>query len=101
MKMTLNILALSGGKIEENGMLYANAIYLDEGINKSITDDRIDYGQKHAKIRMTTENNNQMIKDLAQSGLVPGQIEFTVETKVKQGEMSLVLTSFNQNAKAA
>ena len=94
MKTQLNVLSLSAGKIEDNGMLYANLITLDEKQYSQIDLDRIDVGQKHAKVKMSTDNNNQLAKQLASSGLIPAIITVDLETTVKKGEISMVVVGF-------
>jgi len=95
MKTQLNVLSLSAGKIEDNGMLYASLIVLDEKQANQIDEDRIDVGQKHAKIKMCTNDNNLLAKQLATSGIVPSIITVELETTVKKGELSMMVTSFD------
>lgn len=95
MKFPMDILRLSAGRIEDGGMLYANAIVLDETVADQITDDRIDVGQQHAKIKIDTSDNNKIARDLAVSGLIPGTVTFHVKNMVKKGEMSMIITGFD------
>lgn len=94
MKTQLHILSLSAGKIEDNGMLYANLMVLDDKQANLVEPDRIDVGQKHAKIKMSVDNDNVLAKSLAVSGLIPGVVSVEVETLVKKNEMTMMVTSF-------
>lgn len=94
MKTKLDILRISAGRIEEGGMLYANAIILDEEIANDVEPDRIDVGQKHAKIKMETANDNKLAISLANSGLIPGSVTVTVKTSVKKNEAVMMITGF-------
>lgn len=101
MKVPMQILRVSAGKIEESGMLYANAIVLDSEVANQIDTDRIDVGQQHAKVKMSTENENQLAKELAKSGLVPSTVMCEVKTTVKKGEVAMMIIGFESKAKAA
>jgi hypothetical protein len=94
MKTQMQILRLSAGRIESNGMLYANAIVLDEDVADNVTPDRIDVGQQHAKVKISTENNNRIAHLLATSGLVPGMVEVEIKTSVKKGEATVEIINF-------
>ena len=102
MKIPMNIIRLSAGKIEDNGMLYSNAIVLDDDIANLIEPDRIDVGQKDAKVSMSTDNHNQLAKELAHSGLIPSVILCDVETTVKKNVMTMKIVGFeNKQLKQA
>ena len=101
MKIEFDIKRISAGKIDDNQMLYANAMVLDDGVADTIEADRIDVGQQQAKISISTDNNNALSRSLALSGLIPGKVVCTVETKVKQQSMTMTITGFdNKNLKA-
>lgn len=95
MKVELDILRISAGKIDDNQMLYANAIILDENVADQIELDRIDVGQQHAKVKISTENNNALARRIAISGLVPSKIACTVKTAVKSGSITMEIIDFN------
>lgn len=101
MKTTMQILRLSAGRIEDNGVLYANAITLDDSVSDLVTADRIDVGQQHAKVQMDTSDNNRLAHLLANSGLVPGDVEVTVKPMVKQGQTVLQIIGFSDKKVAA
>lgn len=94
MKVPMNILRLSAGKIDDGGMLYANAIILDENIANQIEKDRIDVGQQHAKVKINTSDENKLAKQLAQSGLIPNVIMCDVSTIVKKAEITMQINGF-------
>ena len=96
MNTHMNILRISAGKIESNGMLYANAVILDDTVSDTITDDRIDVGQQHAKIKISTDNANALARSLASSGLVPGIIEVTIKTTVRSNEATIQIVDFKR-----
>jgi len=98
MKFPMNILSLSGGKIEDGGLLYASAQILDDNQADQITDDRIDVGQKTAKVKISTANENQIVKALAKAGLIPGIVICEVETIVKKNEMVMNIVGFSDKA---
>lgn len=95
MKTTMDILRISAGKIDTNGQLYANAIIIDENIADTITPDRIDVGQQHAKVKIITDDNNHLALLLAKSGLIPGRVEVEIKTAVKGGEATLQIVNFS------
>lgn len=92
MKTTMQILRVSAGKIEGNN--YASVTIIDENVADTISAERIDVGQQHAKVRMDTSNENRLATLLAQSGLVPGLVEVELKTSVRGGEASLQIVNF-------
>jgi len=94
MKTQLNVLSLSAGKIEDNGMLYANLVVLDGKQSNQIDPDRIDVGQKHAKIKLSTDDNNSLARRLANSGLIPCILTVDLDTTVKKNEVAMIVTDF-------
>lgn len=101
MKTQMNILRISAGRIDSNDTLYANAIMVDENISDEISQDRIDVGQKHAKVKIDTSNNNELAIRFAKSGLVPGVVEVEIVTSVKGGEASFTIVNFTDKKLAA
>lgn len=99
MKTTMHILRISAGKMEDN--LYASVTIIDENVASTVSPDRIDVGQQHAKVRMDTDSNNKLALELANSGLVPGLVEVDVSTTVKQGEAILRITNFTNKKQHA
>lgn len=100
MKVPMQILSISAGKLDNGGDLYASVIILDSEQNSQITPERIDVGQKHAKVKVSTDNDNQLCRTLATSGQVPGTCLVDIETTVKKGEMVIKIVGF-QPSKAA
>ncbi len=94
MKTTMDILRISAGKIESNGQLYANAIIIDGDVSDTISPERIDVGQQHAKVKISTDDNNELAIKLAKSGLIPGRVEVEIKTAVKGGEATIQITNF-------
>jgi len=94
MKTVLNVLSLSAGKIEDGGLLYASLTVLDEARSDQVEQDRIDVGQKHAKIKINVADNNALARRLAVSGLIPGSITVQLGQTVKKGEVALIVNDF-------
>lgn len=95
MKIPLQILRLSAGKISDNNMLFASVTVLDDSVAGIIEQDRIDVGQQHAKINISTDNENELARKIANSGLLPCAMLVEVETIVKQGSMQMKIIGFN------
>jgi len=95
MKIPMDILRISAGKIEDGGMLYASAFVLDETVNHTLEPDRIDVGKQYAKVRMSTDNENALAKRLASTGLVPCILMCEVETSVRKNEISMRIVNFD------
>jgi hypothetical protein len=100
MKTQMNILMISAGIIEDNKQVYGSVTILDEAISSQIDNDRIEVGQKHAKVQLNTDNNNQLARDLAASGLVPGVVTVEVQNAVKKGAITMAIVGF-ENKKTA
>lgn len=98
MKIPFNLLSMSAGKIDDGGLLYASVQVLDESKADQITQDRIDVGQKTAKIKVFTGTDNRLAMDLAKSSLIPGIVTCEVETIVKKGEMVMQIIGFSNKA---
>jgi hypothetical protein len=98
MKVQLDILRISAGNMTDSNsgekIVYASAIILDENIADQITSDRIDVGQQHAKVKITTDNDNELSRSLALSGLVPGVVDVDVKTAVKGGIVTMEIIGF-------
>jgi hypothetical protein len=105
MKVSMNILRVSAGNMVDaktsEKIVYASAIVLDEAIANQIDSDRIDVGQQHAKVKISTENNNQLSRELASSGLIPGDVNVHVKTSVKSGGITMEITGFEPKRAAA
>lgn len=95
MKIPLQILRLSAGKISDNNMLFASVMVLDDSIAGIIEQDRIDVGQQHAKINISTDNENELARKIANSGLLPATLVVDVETIVKQATMQMKIVGFD------
>lgn len=93
------ILRILAGKIEDNGMLYANAFVLDENKAHVIEDDRIDSGQQHAKIKISTDNNNQIAREIAKLNVLPATLLVNTKSSVRKGELSLTIVGFDSPQK--
>lgn len=105
MQVQLNILRISAGEMidsqSKEKIVYASAIILDESVADQIDNDRIDVGQQHAKVKISTVSNNQLSKDLAHSGLIPGVVPVEVKTSVKAGSITMEIIGFSAKAKVA
>lgn len=96
MKTPLNITRISAGKLDDGGMLYASALVLDENIANQIESDRIDCGQQVAKVQINTDNNNQLAREIASSGKVPGVVMCDVNTSVKKNVLTMTINGFSK-----
>jgi hypothetical protein len=98
MKMNMNILRISAGNMVDSStgdkIVYSSVIVLDEDIANEVSNDRIDVGQQHAKVKMSVENDNALARSLANSGLVPGEVVVDVKTSVKAGGMTMEIIGF-------
>lgn len=98
MKMNMNILRISAGNMVDSStgdkIVYSSVIVLDEDIANDVSNDRIDVGQQHAKVKMSVENDNALARSLAHSGLVPGEVVVDVKTSVKAGGMTMEIIGF-------
>ncbi len=94
MKASFNILRVAGGIIDDNQQLWSNAIVVEENTEHSIEANQFASGQKHAKVSISTDNNNEVGRAIASSGLLPGIIEVEVSTTVKAGAMVMQITGF-------
>ncbi len=100
MKVPMHILSISAGKLDNGGDLYASVIILDDSKSNQITAERIDVGQKHAKVKVDTDGENQLCRTLAHSGQVPGVCLVDIETTVKKGEMVIKVVGFHPSKAA-
>lgn len=105
MKVSMQILRVSAGVMSDpksnEKIVYASAIILDDDIANQIDNDRIDVGQQHAKVKISTEDNNKLARELASSGLVPGLIDVDVKTSVKSGSVTMEIIGFHNKRVAA
>jgi len=101
MKYKLNILRVAGGIIDDNQQLWANAIVVEEKIENSSEGNNFASGQKHAKVKISNEDNNAVGRRLAESGLLPGIVEVEIDTSVQKGSMVMEITGFSSAKVAA
>lgn len=94
MKASLNILRVAGGIIDDNNQLWSNAIVVEDKTEHSFEANQFASGQKHAKVSISTENNNALGRRIAESGLLPGFIEVEISTTVKKASMVMEITGF-------
>jgi hypothetical protein len=94
MKTPLNITRISAGRLEDNGMLYASALVIDENQANTIETDRIDCGSQVAKVQIDTSDNNKLAREMALSGLVPGELMCDVSTSVKKNVLTMTINGF-------
>lgn len=94
MQLPFNVLRVSGGIIEDNHMLWANAVIVDDEVASLIEKDRFDVGQQNAKVKICTENNNELVERFAKSGLIPGTVTCTVKSSVKSGSITMTIVDF-------
>lgn len=100
MKEKLRVLSLSAGKFkdEQTGEFrtFASLNYLDKSVSDVIENDQIKVGQQHVKIKINTDLENKLAKDLANSGLIPGDIVLDLEMTVLKNTPSLTVVGFEK-----
>ncbi len=98
MQQQFKVLSLSAGTFtdDQTGEQrdYSSITYLDETIAQTIEKDRIAIGQQHTKIKLDTSNNNKLAHDLSKSGLIPGDITFTLKMTSVKNVPSLMITGY-------
>jgi hypothetical protein len=94
MKTFLNVLRVAGGIIDDNNQLWSNAIVVEDKTEHVLDTNQFASGQKHAKVSISTDKNNELGRQIAKSGSLPGFIEVEVSTTVKKGSMVMEITGF-------
>jgi hypothetical protein len=98
MQQQFKVLSLSAGTFtdDQTGEKrdYSSLTYVDNDIAQVVENDRISIGQQHTKIKLDTANNNQLAQDLSKSGLIPGDITFTLKMTSVKNVPSLMITGF-------
>lgn len=100
MQQQFNVLSLSAGLFQDDNTSesrsYASATYVDNDIAQVIEKDRISIGQQHTKIKLDTANDNQLARDLSNSGLIPGNVTFKLKMTSIKNVPSLMVTGFTK-----
>jgi len=97
MKHKIYIVRVAGGIIDDNNQLWSNAIVLEDEIENILDGNSFASGQKHGKVQISTENNNELGKAIAASGLLPGVVEVDISSSVQKGMMVMKITGFSQS----
>jgi hypothetical protein len=103
-KASFFAIGLSAGvfenKEEKQTIEYSNLIVLADKENQTIEKDNISVGQEIAKMQLSTDNDNKIALDLANSGLLPGFINFHIKTSIKSGSMVVKIVGFDDKKAA-
>lgn len=95
MKTKLHMLYLSAGKLE-TGDLYASVQVLNNDVENFDDGNRIGVGCKVAKIKILTDNNNEIANDLNKTFTLPADVICSIKTSVKGSEMVMTITGFDK-----
>jgi hypothetical protein len=98
MKESFNVLSLSAGKFidEKSGevRVFSSLTYVDKSVSDIIETDQIKVGQQHVKMKINFDNDNKIARDLALSGLIPGNITLDLEMSVIKNTPTLSVVGF-------
>jgi hypothetical protein len=94
MKQRINIVRIAGGIIDDNQQLWCNAIVLEDKAEQTVDGNQFASGQKHAKVSVNTQNNNELGRLISSSCLLPAIIEVDISSSVKKGMMVMEITGF-------
>jgi hypothetical protein len=94
MKSNLHLLYLSAGQLE-SGDFYASVQVLNNDVEAFDDGTRIGLGCKVAKIKVLTDNRNELSKRMQNSLTFPCQVVCTLKTAVKGTEMVMTITGFD------
>jgi hypothetical protein len=98
MKSRIHILRVAGGIIDDNNQLWSNAIVMEDKVENVLEGNQFACGQKHAKVQICTDNNNELGKKIASCGLLPCVLEVEISNTVKKGMMVMEITGFDINS---
>lgn len=98
--MKLNIVRVAGGIIDDNNQLWSNAIIIEDKTENVLDGNSFASGQKHAKVQICTDNNNELGKKIASSGLLPAVLDVEISSSVKKGMMVMEITGFTPPPKS-
>ncbi len=98
MKEKFKVLSLSAGKFTDDQSreerTFASLNFLDKSVAEILEEDRINVGQQHAKMKICTDNNNELARKLANSKLIPGDIELELEMTTVKNAPALMVVGF-------
>ena len=98
-KVSFFAIGLSAGVFEDKEdkkkIEYSNLLVLADKEKQVIESDNISVGQEIAKMQLSTEDNNRIALDLANSKLLPGFITFHTKTAIKSGAMVVKIVGFD------
>lgn len=95
MKSKLHLLYLSAGQLE-SGDLYASSQVLNNDVEAFDDGTRIGLGCKVAKIKISTDNRNELAKQMQQDLVFPCEVICTLKTAVKGTEMVMTITGYEK-----
>ncbi len=95
MKSNLHLLYLSAGQLE-TGELYASVQVLNNDVETFEDNTRIGVGCKVAKIKILTDNNNALAKEMHKTFTFPADVTCSLKTSVKGTEMVMTITGFDK-----
>lgn len=98
MRQKINIVRVAGGIIDDNNQLWSNAIVIEDKTEKLLDGNNFASGQKHAKVQICTDNNNELGKKISQFASLPGLVEVEITSSVKKGMMVMEITGFTPSA---
>lgn len=101
MKHSLNVLRVAGGIIDDNQQLWCNAIVVEEKTEHLLESNQFASGQKHAKVSISTDNNNELGRLIAASRSLPAFIDVEIASSVKKGVMVMEIVGFYPKKVAA
>ena len=88
----MHVLAVGAGTLE-NGAQWANAQVLDDELHVFNDGVRLEKGVKVAKINLITDNDNALALRFFKEDF-PKDFTLNVETSVKKGAMTVLITDF-------
>ncbi len=94
MKSKLHLLYLSAGQLE-GGDFYASVQVLNNDVEAFDDGTRIGLGCKVAKMKVSTDNRNELSKIMQNALTFPCEVVCTLKTAVKGTEMVMTITGFD------
>lgn len=101
MQIQTYLLNVTGGIIEENNMLWANALVLESDDQLDVSEKgNIQKGLKPMKYAIKTDDDNKLVRELAKE-TYPAEFSLSVRSKNKSGIVTLEIVGFKSNIKTA
>lgn len=101
MKEKFKVLSLQAGsfKDDQTGEIrtFASLNYIDKSVSDIIEKDQIKIGQQHVKIKIDVDGDNKLARDLANSGLIPGDVVLDLELSVIKNTPTLRVIGFERS----